>query len=150
MTNKIINNKRAYSARDYFIAALFFGGAIALIALMISSAASEYSNTDIVDEEFSAKYDRTAEYATEINNSLTSLQNDPGLVSTSVAVFKSSFAFIKFLLNTLSLIGEPTSNFVEDFNVPTQVAGILFTLAISIITITIILRILSSITLTKF
>ena len=117
---------------------LIFGGVIALGAIMLSSIASEYNNQGIVDEDFSNRYNKIDEFTGEINSSLSALQDDPGIIGTTTILFKATYAFINFLLNTLGFISEPTTNFMNDFDMPYQVGSIIFTISLSIITDTII------------
>lgn len=149
---KQIFNKKAYTSRDYFIAMLFFGSAIALVALMVGGMATEYESDSIVDENFEEKYSQVEDYTAIIDSSLQAATEEGGLgiVGVTAILFTASFAFINLILSTLGLISLPTVSFVQDFSVPIQVSVIVFATAISIITITIVLRVLSTVTQRKF
>jgi hypothetical protein len=145
----ILKNKKGFTSTGFYIGMLLLSGVIIFGVISSQSLASEYNNEDILDENFEEKYSRLTEYSEVINQSLQSAKEETGLVNVVQTIFKSSFAFIEFLLSSLGILSDPAASFTEDFNIPTQVAGAFFTILLGAITIVIVVRVISALTQRK-
>jgi hypothetical protein len=141
-----------YSLRDYLVAALFFGAVISIFAINVGSFAVEYNSTSIVDDDFTEKYSEFDEYASRVESAKDSLSSEGGLqvLDIGFGIFEASFAFINLVLSSFGLISTPLESFTEDFNLPFQIAGIIFTLLSTVLVVTLITRIYSSVTQGRF
>lgn len=147
-----MNTKASFTLKGYIVAFVLFGAVIGLYAIGVSSVAVEYDAPGIVDSEFQEKYSQFTEYTERIESARISL-SDPGgiqLVNIGFGVFQASFAFIELIISSFGLIDEPTKSFTEDFNVPFQIAALIFIAFTSIIVINLITRIYSSVTQGRF
>jgi hypothetical protein len=145
--NRRLLNKKGWSARDFVIATLLFSGGIALFMLMVGALANDYDNANVVDEEFSNKFDRFNEdtdRAVEMWNATTS-EGGLSLVGTTELLFFSTFRVISLVFNGVVSAGEQLSGFGEFFGIPSEVAGIFFVMIFSILTVFIVFIIISSV-----
>jgi len=141
-----MNRKGDYSLRDYLIAFMFFGAVITLFSMMVISGNSVYSDNNIVDEDFESKYSRFNNYTERIESAKDSLSTEGGInvIDIGFGIFQASFAFIGLILSSIGLMSSPLDSFTQDFAIPFQVAGIIFTLFSAVIVITVVIRIINS------
>lgn len=142
----MMNRKGDYSLRDYLVAFMFFGAIVALYSIMVISGASVYGENDIIDDEFEQKYSRFNNYTQQIESAKDSLSTEGGInvIDIGFGIFQATFAFIGLILSSLGIIGDPLTSFTEDFAIPFQVAGVVFTLFSAVIVITVVIRIINS------
>lgn len=140
-------NKKGWVARDFVIAMLLFSGGIALFVLMVGSMASDYDNTNVIDAEFSAKFDKFSE-ETERSGEMWSAATSEGglsLVGTADLLFFSTFRVISLVFSSVVAAGTQMAGFGEFFGIPTAVSGIFMVLMFGILTVSIVFIIISSI-----
>jgi hypothetical protein len=140
-------NKRGWVARDFVIAMLIFSGVIGLFVVMIGSIANDYDNPNIVDEDFSAQFDKfdedTARTA-EMWNATTS-EGGLSLVGTADLLFFSTFRVISLIFNGVVSAGSQMAGFGTFFGIPSSITSIFMVLIFSILTVYIIFIIISSV-----
>jgi phage shock protein PspC (stress-responsive transcriptional regulator) len=147
MKNRLIIDKKGWTARDFVVATLIFSGGIALFMLMVGSLANDYNNENVVDPEFSNKFDKFSEdtdRAVEMWNATTS-EGGLSLIGTSELLFFSTFKVISLIFNGVVASGQQLTGFGEFFGIPSEVTGIFLVLIFSILTVIIVFLILSSI-----
>jgi len=140
-------NKKGWVARDFVIAMLLFSGGIALFVLMVGSMASDYDNTDVIDAEFSAKFDKFSEENERAGEmwSATTSEGGLSLVGTADLLFFSTFRVISLVFSSVYAAGVQLGGFGEFFGIPSAVSGIFMVLIFSILTVSVIFIIISSI-----
>ena len=140
-------NKKGWVARDFVIAMLLFSGGIALFVLMVGSMANDYDNTNVIDANFSAKFDKFSE-DTERSGEMWSAATSEGglsLVGTADLLFFSTFRVISLVFSSVVAAGTQLAGFGEFFGIPSAVSGIFMVLMFSILTVSIVFIIISSI-----
>lgn len=140
-------NKKGFLTRDFVIAGIFLMGIIAIMALMVQGVADNYSNTDLVDETFSEKYNQLSNVTDSVSTILDTTRSGSGLSFRGAfdVTFGAAFTAIQLVFATLGLMQNVFINFAVDFGVPTAIANIMFIVGFSIITVTLIFVWLSSI-----
>lgn len=145
--NIFTKNKKGWTSKDFVIAMLIFSGGIGLFMLMVGSLASDYDNSDVVNEDFSNKFDKFSEdteRAGEMWNATTS-EGGLSLIGTTELLFFSTFQVISLIFNGVVAAGQQLAGFGEFFGIPTAVTSIFLVMIFSILTVFIIFTILSSI-----
>jgi len=140
-------NKRAWVARDFIIAMLIFSGTIALFVIMVGSIANDYDNPNVIDTEFSNKFDKFSEdtaRAGEMWNATTS-EGGLSLVGTADLLFFSTFRVISLVFSSVVAAGSQLASFGTFFGIPTSVSYVFMTLIFGILTVSIIFIIISSV-----
>lgn len=143
----IKQNKRAWVARDFIIAMLIFSGAIALYVIMVGSLANDYNNPNVINPEFSEKFDQFSEdtsRAAEMWNATTS-EGGLSLVGTADLLFFSTFRVISLVFNSVVAAGQQLASFGSFFGIPSEITAIFMVLIFSILTVSIIFIIISSV-----
>lgn len=140
-------NKKGFLTRDFVIAGILLMGVIAMMILMVQGVADNYNNSDLVDPEFSAKYDKLSNVTDNVATILETTRSGQGLSFKGVfdVTFGAAFTAIQLVFGTLGLMQNVFINFAGDFGVPSAVSGILFIVAFSAITVTLVWVWLSSI-----
>ena len=140
-------NKKGWVARDFIIAMLLFSGVLALFVLMIGSLASDYDNTDVVDAEFSAKFDKFSEDTDRAGEMWESATSEGGLslVGTADLLFFSTFRVISLVFSSVVAAGQQMAGFGEFFGIPSEISSIFMVLIFTILTVSIVFIIISSI-----
>lgn len=143
-----MNKKAQFLARDWIMALLLFSGIIALGVLMVTDLASEYDNTDIVDQSIVDNYGNLTQSTDIVSSAFSATNEKQGLsfLGTFDILFSSAFTVISLVFNSISIIGGVMSQFVQDFGVPTAVANIIFPMFLSIITVILIFVVISTTT----
>ena len=147
MKNKLVQNKKAWVARDFIIAMLIFSGVIALYVVMVGSIANDYDNPNVIDPEFSAQFDQFSEdteRAGEMWNATTS-EGGLSLVGTADLLFFSTFRVISLVFSSVVAAGQQLASFGSFFGIPTEITAIFMVLVFSILTVSIIFIIISSV-----
>ena len=140
-------NKKAWVARDFVIAMLLFSGCIALFVLMVGAIANDYDNPNIIDQNFSDKFDKFSDdtgRASEMWSAVTS-EGGLSLVGTTELLFFSTFRVISLIFSSVVAAGTQLAGFGEFFGVPSAVTAIFMVLIFSILTVSIIFIIISSV-----
>jgi len=142
-----LQNKRAWVARDFIIAMLIFSGSIALYVLMVGSIANDYDNPNVIDTDFSEKFDKFAEdtdRAGEMWNATTS-EGGLSLVGTADLLFFSTFRVISLVFSSVVAAGAQLASFGTFFGIPSTISYVFMTLLFGILTVSIIFIIISSV-----
>lgn len=129
------------------IAGIFLMGVIAIMIIMVQGVADNYNNADLVDPEFSAKYDQLTNVTDSVDTILETTRSGSGLSFKGAfdVTFGAAFTAIQLVFSTLGLMQNVFINFATDFGVPTAIANILFIVGFTTITVTLIFVWLSSI-----
>ena len=140
-------NKKGYLTRDFVIAGIFLMGIIAIMILMVQSVAINYDKVDLVDEDFSEKYNQLENVTEPVKILLAETTSDSGLSFKGVfdVAFGAAFVAINLIFGILTLFSNISKNILGDFGIPIEVAGILLIMVFAIITVTLIFVWLSSI-----
>lgn len=146
LTNKL-TNKKGFSAMDYVVAALIFSGIIALLVVAVGSMASEYENTNVVNEKFAERFDKFENdtFRSEQMWNATTGEGGLSLVGSVEILFFSTFRVIALVFSSVVEAGSQLFGMGEFFGIPTAVSAIFFTLIFAILTTIIIFKILNSV-----
>lgn len=149
MVNRTIRKKRkkGFLTRDFIIAGLLFSGIIALYVIAIAGISSEYDTSILTNENFADNYDKLTETTDKVETARSASAEGGGLsfVGTFDVAFQSTFTVIQMVFSTLSLFGNMTANFAEDFGLDSTVVNIVFILGLAILTVLIVWTWISSI-----
>lgn len=143
----MIMNKKGFVARDFVVAMLLFSGGIALFVLMVGSVANDYDNVDVIDPEFSNKFDKFSEdtsRAAEMWNATTS-EGGLSLVGTADLLFFSTFRVISLVFTSVVAAGTQLAGFGGFFGIPSEITAIFMVLVFTILTVLIVFIIISSV-----
>jgi len=145
MINKL--NKKGWVARDFIIAMLVFSGVLAIYVLMVGSIANDYDNTDIINTEFSEKFDKFSEDTDRAGEMWEAATSEDGLslVGTADLLFFSTFRVISLVFSSVVAAGQQMAGFGEFFGIPTAISSIFMVLIFTILTVSIVFIIISSI-----
>ena len=126
--NKI--NKKGWVARDFIIAMLVFSGVMAMFVVMIASIADDYDNPDIINDEFSEKFDKFSEDTKRAGEMWTATTSEGGLslVGTADLLFFSTFKVISLVFTSVVSAGQQLAGFGEFFGIPTAISSIFMVL----------------------
>lgn len=140
-------NNKGFLARDWVVAFTVCVAVIGLCYLGVEGLATEYDNTDIIDEEFDATYNKFPTMSSKIDDMFEESSSEEGIsmVGAVTALFSATFTVIQLIFSTLLLPGAMLRNAMIDMGVPTAVGNIMFVLPIAIVTVVIVLVILSSV-----
>ncbi len=140
-------NKKGFLTRDFVIAGVFLMGVIAIFILMIQGIAINYNQPDLIDEGFATNYDKLSNVTDSVGTILETTRSGSGLSFKGAfdVTFGAAFTAIQLVFSTLGLMQNVFINFSSDFGVPSQIAGILFIVGFSVITVTLVYVWLSSI-----
>lgn len=140
--------KKGWIARDFVVAGLLFSGIISFFVLFLSGLGSEYSNTDLTSDTFSANYDKLTAIADKVEVMRSSSTAGEGLTflgSFDVA-FQATFTVLQLVFSTLGLVGSIPGKMIVDFTfIDSIVVANFFILAFSIITTILVFVWISSI-----
>ena len=145
MINKL--NKKGWVARDFIIAMLIFSGALAIFVVMIGSLANDYDNPDVINAEFSEKFDKFSEDTDRAGEMWESATSEGGLslVGTADLLFFSTFRVISLIFTSVVAAGEQMAGFGEFFGIPSEISSIFMVLIFTILTVYIVFIIISSV-----
>ena len=140
-------NKKGWVARDFIIAMLMFSGVLAIWVLMIGSVANDYGNTDVIDPEFSEKFDKFSEETDRAGEMWEAATSEGGLslVGTADLLFFSTFKVISLVFNSVVAAGQQMAGFGEFFGIPSEISTIFSVLFFTILTVSIVFIIISSV-----
>ncbi len=149
---KLINNKKGFLTRDFVIASIVLMGVIALFIVMVQGFADNYGRQDLVDEDFSATYNRLNNVTSGVSVILETTRSGTGLSFRGAfdVAFGAAFTAIQLVFSTLGLMQNVFINFAADFGIPVAISNILFIVGFSVITTVLIFVWLSSISRGKF
>lgn len=147
----IQQNKKAFSTGDFVVAMLIFSGVIALLVLSAGSMANEYENPNVINEEFSSRFDDFENETLKTKEMWNAATSEEGskLVGTVEVLFFSTFKVISLIFSSVIEAGNQLFSLGEFIGIPSRVSAILFTLIITTLTIIIIFRVLNSVKGTK-
>lgn len=146
-------NKRAqFLARDWVISLILFSGIIGLLVLMITSMATDYDNTSIVNSAIQENYANLEETTSIASQAFDAAQEKGGLslIGTFDVLFSAAFTVFALIFNSVGLSTGYMTQFTEDFNVPTSIAGIFFGMIIAILMVILVFVIISTTTRRDF
>jgi len=140
-------NKKGYLTRDFVIAGIFLMGIISLMILMIQGIAVNYDNADLIDKQFADKYNALENVTSPVSTLLKQTTSGGGLSFKGAfdVAFGAAFVAINLIFGTVSLFSNVFVNVLTDFDVPKQIAGIIFIIGFTVVTATLIFVWLSSI-----
>ena len=140
-------NKKGFVARDFVIAMLLFSGGIALFVLMVGSMTNGYNNPNVINEEFSSKFDRFSNDTSRAGEMWESATSEGGLslIGTADLLFFSTFRVISLVFNGVVASGQQLTGFGEFFGIPSEVTTIFMVLIFTILTVFIVFIIISSV-----
>lgn len=141
------NLKRGFIPRDFVIALLLFSGILTLLTLAVASLAEDYGNTEVIDPEFSNrfnKFDQELDRSADIFNSTTST-GGLSLVGTFDVLFSSTFTVISLVFGGVSAVGSQIAGFGDYFGIPKSVAYAFFGMIMAILAILIVFMVVSSV-----
>ena len=130
---------------DFVLAMLIFSGVIALLVVALGSMANDYGNTNVVNSEFSSKFDNFENDTARSGEMWEAVAGEGGLslVGTVEVLFFSTFRVISLVLSSIGEAGNQLFGIGEFFSIPSVVTGIFFVLIFSLLTVIIIFKILS-------
>ena len=139
--------KKPFLTRDFVIAGVLFSGILALFVLSIAGISDEYDNTLLINQDFADNYDRLTEQTDKIETARETSSAGSGLsfLGTFDVAFQSTFTIFQMIFQSLDLFGDMSDSFSEDFGMDPSVVGIVFIIALSILTTLIVWNIISSI-----
>lgn len=139
--------KKGFLTRDFVMAGILFSGMIALFVLAIAGIQSEYNSTLLTNENFADNYDRLIEQTEKIETARSAAAAGEGLsfIGTFDVAFQSTFTVIQMVFSTLDLFGDMTESFAEDFGLDPTVTRLAFTIALVLLTISLVWTWISSI-----
>ncbi len=148
----MMNKKGSWLTRDFVVAGIFLMGVIAIMILMVQGVAQNYDNEDLVDEGFSANYDKLSNVTDNVATILETTRSGSGLSFRGAfdVTFGAAFTAIQLVFSTLGLMQNVFLNFASDFGFPAAITSILFIVGFSIIAVRLIFVWLSSISRGKF
>ncbi len=141
----IIQNKKAFSTMDFVIAMLLFSGTIGLLVLAVGSLANEYENPNIVNEDFSEKFDKFESDTLRTQEMWNATTGEGGLslVGSVEILFFSTFRVIQLVFSSVVEAGTQLFSLGEYFGMPSIVSNIFFVMIFATLSVIIIFKILS-------
>lgn len=141
----ITQNKKAFSTMNFVIAMLLFSGVVALFVLAVGSLANEYENTNVINEDFSAQFDKFEEDTARTQEMWNATTGEGGLslVGSVEILFFSTFRVIQLVFSSVVEAGTQLFSLGEYFGIPSTVSAIFFALIATALTVIIIFRVLS-------
>lgn len=129
------------------MAGILFSGIVALFVLMVAGIQSEYDSTLLTDEEFADTYNKLEAQAGKISTARSAAATGEGLtfIGTFDVAFQSTFTVIQMIWSTLDLFGNMTDSFALDFGLDPTIVDIVFTVALVLLTISLVWTWISSI-----
>ena len=139
-------NKKAFSTQNFLVGLIIFTALIAILTLMTADLAINYDNADIINDEITTTYGKVNESTQRVSDSLSAVSGKGGLslIGSFQVLFASTLTVIQIVLGALPLLGGFTSSFAVDLGVPSSIAGIVFPMFLTIITIGIVFAIINS------
>lgn len=142
------NKNGGFLARDFVVASIVFFGIFALFVVIVGAGANTYDNTEMVDPEFSERFDRLNNVTDNVKTMWEETSGKEGLQLTGNfdVLFKSGFTVISLTFGIVKEVGNQVFGFTEFFGIPSEVATILFVIIFSITATWIVFVIVSSAT----
>ena len=140
-------NRRGWVARDFVIAMLIFSGCLTLFVVMIGSMANDYGNTNVINPEFSNKFNKFNEDTDRAGEMWSTATSEGGLslIGTADLLFFSTFRVISLVFNSVVAAGKQMAGFGEFFGIPSEITSIFLVLIFGILTVSIVFIIISSV-----
>jgi len=138
-------NKKGFTAQNFIVALIIFTGVLSLFVLMIGSAANDYDNTNIIDEQFSEqfdKFDETTELAGDIYSSFN--QSGGSLIGTTELYFTAGFSVVSLIFTSVTTASGILLTFPTYFGFDTTASIIMMTIIFSILGVLIVFTIINS------
>lgn len=110
-------NKKAWLLRDFVIVGILFGVIIALYIILVASTASNYNNTDIINENFTNHYNKLQDNLDQLDTSYESVKGKGGLnlIGAFNVAFNSVFTVIVMVWDGIMIYTGMTQNIASDF-----------------------------------
>lgn len=143
----IKQNYKGWVAKDFVLATLIFSAGIALFVIMIGSIANDYNNTEIIDSEFSNKFDRFENDTETISQMWDAVTSEGGLslVGATELLFFGTFRVISLVFSSVVSAGTQLAGFGGYFGVPSEITAIFFVFLFAAITVTIVFIVINSV-----
>lgn len=141
----------SWTTKEYIIGIILFSAVIALFYLAVGDMATSYGRTDILDEDFSANYDKLSQNKDMAQDMLNATSNPSGMniIGTADILISSTFSVINLVFGSLGVFKLQISHIGADFGIPTQVINIIGSVFLILITIGIILIIVNAVNKTE-
>lgn len=140
--------KRGFLTRHFVVAAIIFGGIIALYVLFVGGTAAENDRDDLVSDSFAIHYDQLTNVTDDVESIRETTLSGEGLSFRGLfdVTFGAAFTAIQLVFSSLALFGDMTANVIADFTfLDARAVKIFFTVATSVVTTILIFVWLSSI-----
>jgi len=142
-----LKSKKGFTTKNFVIAGILFSGLIALFVLSIAGISNEYGSTALTNENFANTYNKLTQQTEKIGTAREAAAAGSGLsfVGTFDVAFKSTFTVFQMVYQTLDLFGGMGSSFAGDFGLNPLVVGIVFVIALAILTTLIVWQLVGAI-----
>ena len=130
-------SKKGFLLRDFVIVGILFGLIIALFILQVASIASNYNNTDIINQNFANHYSKLQTNLQQLDTSNKAVTGSGGLnlIGTFNVAFNSVFTVVVMVWDGIAIYTGMAGNVVSDFTfLDAKVVSIILTSLIAMIT----------------
>jgi len=143
----MIQKKRGeWFARDWVIALLFFSAMFALLVVVSTDTLVGYDRYELLDPEFSARYNKFTETTGDISQMLNATGGKGGLQPKDYGelVIESGFTVIALVFSSIITFNSQIAYMATDLGIPSVIASIIFPLIIGIIIVSIVFIVITS------
>lgn len=142
-----IKTKKSFTTRDFVIAGLLFSGIVALFVLAVAGISDQYDTSILTNEDFSSTYNKLNDQLSKVGTARDASADAGGLsfVGTFDVAFQSTFTVFQMVYQSLNLFNGMTGDFGESFGLDPIVTGILFIVALGILTTFIVWQLVGAI-----
>jgi len=147
-------NKKGMYARDYIIILILFGAVCIIGSLIVADIAgteSGYGVSGMVDENFKQHYDTLKESTSDIGKMQNATTSEAGTktISQYTEIFRATFSLISIIFGSLGMTSDTLTHFATDFEIPKEIANIIFSTILGVLTTILIFVIISSVSKSK-
>lgn len=144
----MIQKKGEWFLRDWMVALLLFSCVTVLLFIVSSDALASYGQSDKIDQNFRARYDRFQNSTTAIQEALNATSGEGGLsfVGTTDLIFQGTTSVISISLGGIVTFNSIIANIASDFGIPNEIAFVIFPTFIAVLAVILIFIIISSTT----
>lgn len=141
----------AWTTREYIFGIVLFSAVIALFYLAVGDLATNYDRQDLMDDSFTANYDKLTENQAMAEDMLNASSSSSGLsiIGTAEILISSTFSIINLVFGSLTTFGGQITHIGSDLGIPSPVQKIIFGVFLTLITISIILIIINAVNKTE-
>lgn len=143
------DKKGEFLIRNWVVAFLMFTGIFALLAVSSGSVLEKYDKTDYIDDDYRDNYDQFSNISEDYRGLFSEMTDGSSgvleVVFGETGIFRGFFDLIKIVFNSVGMLDDITTQFMEDFGVPEGISNIVFPLISAIVIILLIFSIISSV-----